>query len=142
MTWRWILYLPPGSRFELHLITKEVPPGGFPKEYGGTSMSLGRIDGEPFVLTLAVRKSYRGQWEWVIEQPGSSIRSAIEEDAAQWLTSSYGHSSTVAGAGHTQSFESDQPVQLLRLHAQTNPLISMPPRTGPTPGVLVWIQPR
>jgi hypothetical protein len=135
MLWRWRVYVPKGKSLRLYESVNTIPETGFPANYG----SSGLAEGE-YLLTAAIRRDRKGQWQFTVAGPQSSSSFGIADDQAAWLVESPGWSSEQAGSGATEVFNAGEPIVLLRLRSmekQAGGVSTTTPK--PSEGVMIWI---
>lgn len=59
MQWKWRLHLPPGPRYSLHIVTRNIPSSGLPDTGSWTF----NAPDKPMTITVALRKDHLGQWQ-------------------------------------------------------------------------------
>jgi hypothetical protein len=132
---RWAVYLPPylpPGKYRLCLATREIDEGGLAPVVKSVPLSPGR-----HALGLEQDKTDHG-WQVVVQRDGQVILSS--EEPQEWCPA-VGSS----GGGHFDRLEQREPSEPLVLFRRrfTRPAAggrSMTP-TGPTDGVLLWIEP-
>jgi hypothetical protein len=68
-TWRWRIYAPKGRPIALRIVSERILADG--KSYGNGESAFGLSPGET-LITLGLRRSPKGQWEWVVQEAHDS----------------------------------------------------------------------
>jgi len=132
--WRWRVYLPEGRQYQVCATTDDIAEQGLPTDRGGLGLPPGEHE-----ITVKVQRNERGEWMLGLYKDGVTSEQKIPEGHTDWLESPSGSGATFVSS---LSFEPTAPCELLRLRALVpQPNGSSAPPTGPSDGLLVWVEP-
>ena len=133
LEWKWRIWLPVGVSYRLRAYGGQIPTDGYPLD-GGTIYL--REPGEHVVRYLIRRDRRDGRWNGSLHTRSGSVG----KDHQPWVEWS-STSSTGSGVGSTtQSFESDQQVEIIR-HRVSRTANSSSTIEDPAAGFLIWLEP-
>ena len=133
LEWKWRIWVPEGARYELRSHGGPVPAQGFPTD-GGT-MYL-REPGEHVVRYVIRRDPKSNQWYGSMHTESGSVGSN-DHPWVEWSS----RTSTSGGPGPTtQSFETDQRVEIIR--HRVSQAKSSEDIEDPSAGFMIWLDPK
>jgi hypothetical protein len=145
-TWKWRVYLPPGT-FHLNCAVEGIPQQGFEAPPHLTDVITSK--GESHVYEVAIREAAEGKWQLVLRQAGQgALRSGMPPDHDLVRKADLrGSTSSCAGLSEAEIAPNDQPLSLLRMRVTardrdpSDKAAPFPDPTTPCDGVLIWIEP-
>jgi hypothetical protein len=120
-TWRWRIHVPEGRPITLRATNETAYDDGKPAGSGSNSV---RLSPGECLIALALRRSLKGRWEWIVQQTDGSGSSegrsglSLDADSAELLLDN--NSSNASGVYQsTQSVEPGRDLELLNLKMST-----------------------
>jgi len=133
LEWKWRIWVPEGVSYRLRSNGGQIPKEGYPGQ-GGT-MYL-REPGEHVIRYLIRRDPRNGHWNGSLHtQTGS-----VGKDHQPWVEWSTRTSASGGVGSSTQSFETDQPVEIIR-HRVSEKTDSSANIEDPAAGFVIWLEP-
>ncbi|MEZ6072575.1 MAG: hypothetical protein R3C10_20515 [Pirellulales bacterium] len=133
LEWKWRIWVPKGAQYRLRAEGGSIPEQGYP-DSGGTI-----VISEPgeYVVRYLIRRDPRsGEWRGSLHLNSGSVG----EDPQPWVDWSTRSISSSGVGTSTQSFDTDQTVELIRHR------VSQQSQGGklaePVSGFAVWLQPK
>jgi hypothetical protein len=120
-TWRWRIHVPDGRPISLRATNETAYDDGKPAGSGSSSV---RLSPGECLINLALRRSPKGRWEWIVQQTDGSGSSegrsglSLNADSAEVLIDN-NSSSTEGVYQATTSVEPGRDLELLNLKMST-----------------------
>lgn len=139
-TWKWRIYMPPGTKYNLWSRGGKIPATGFPKVDGGGPKEWSPDTPKHGVVVQAkIVRGNDGQFDLDLTWGTGRIRTALgsEYNEQHWFG---GNSRTeMEGGGGTKTFDPNEPIVLLRYRVGEPGQVVAAQETAT--GVIVWLEP-
>lgn len=150
-TWKWLLFIPKGARYQWNLACENIPQNAPPAKAGVIGIS-----NEPYweqdnevLVTARLQRADDGNWTLSVTSKIGNSRNQMSGAALQipaekleWMTSVPATDGRVIGSKGTEVLESGQPIILLQKRAcEIQPSGDYLPSAGPMPGFMIWLSP-
>ena len=145
LSWGWRVYLPAGHKYTWHYYSGEIPPNGFPKNFGTFGDGATRTGAVEDVVYLSLRKNLNDQWvlNLMQESKGSKISTSsdVTDEVVSQIRNAKGRTWECLGNGRSESRKVDGPIVLLRclVIQQANGVAALPP-DKPASGIMLWLE--
>jgi hypothetical protein len=130
--WRWRIFLPPGSTWEIQLTEGELWDARRERYMGGGGSTSIKQDGE-FMLDARLTRDAEGRACIEIRQGSSASRFFLREESMPVLLGTGKRTSTISGAGEQVTHERPGPIELARWYREVETKAAPGAETYPAP---------
>lgn len=132
LEWKWLVFIPEGTHYRLHVEGREVPEVGYPSAGGTINL---RTPGEHVIRYVIQRDPRDGRWHGTLHGSGGSV-GKYHQAWVDWKS----YSSTGSGVGTSTETHPTTARVLLKRHRVTHDGQSADPPPPPS-GFVVWLEP-